>query len=523
MSQKGKISLLLSFLALVVLVIARALLGGWVNFLYGPLIIFVLGLALSLAFDFRFFKDFLSMRTTKHGMNMGAMILLTFGLLFCLNYFGVRYNKTFDFTEEKINSLSEQTNKILDGLNEDVQVLVFYTEGDQSAQIRAQLRQNFSLFQERSSKIKLQMINSYVDVTKADDYLKGLTGVDQEQVFVFLNHNGRRVRVEAPFMEQQVTSALVKITRENQKKIYFITGHGERDLNSELPEGLKTFRQSLEDSSYVISTWNLAENTSLPPDADIVAIVGPERPYLDAELDMLRTYARGGGHLLLALDPGQRHNLALLTKSLGVEFQNNYIIDQLNQLLGRGAASALGLIYDKESDVTKAFRDGDMSVFDLASELRAAPESGENLVLRELVKTNTTSFSMSQLQQATDRGERGSRTIAISVRGQMKPAPGAKIEEGTEAPKEFSALVVGDSDFLSNKAIFQGLNRDFALNSIGDLAKESDLISIRPKQLKGTSMIMTSTHSVIVVLAGLSLPLIFILMGGTLWFRRRSA
>ncbi len=84
-------------------------------------------------------------------------------------------------------------------------------------------------------------------------------------------------------------------------------------------------------------------------------------------------------------------------------------------------------------------------------------------------------------------------------------------------------MIFGDSDFVSNKSIAQGLNRDLALNSFSFLAQEDDLISIRPKQPKGTQLMMTKYTQLGLVGAGVGLPLILLILGGVVWFRRRGA
>ena len=62
-----------------------------------------------------------------------------------------------------------------------------------------------------------------------------------------------------------------------------------------------------------------------------------------------------------------------------------------------------------------------------------------------------------------------------------------------------------------------------ALNTMAYLARESDLISIRPKDPVGTKLIMTTTQKGVVVVAGISLPLVLLIFSGVFWYRRRNA
>src|ERR1700689_2294399 len=106
MSKWGKISYLVSGLSLLMLLVARLILGGWIEYLWAPFVISIATFVFALAVDYKFYLEFLSMRTTKHGMNMGALIGLCLVLIVALNYLGTRFDKSFDMTKEKLNTLS---------------------------------------------------------------------------------------------------------------------------------------------------------------------------------------------------------------------------------------------------------------------------------------------------------------------------------------------------------------------------------------------------------------------------------
>lgn len=528
MSRWGKISLFLSGLALIILFSVRYLMDGWQNFMFVPLAIFLIGIILALALEWRLFLDFFSMRTTKHGMNMGAMIVLAIVLLVAVNFLSVRMNKTFDLTEEKINSLSPQTQDVLKSLQGDVKVSVFYKGEDAAApnsaatpESKLRIKQNFEPYQEASPKVKVQFYNTYTENLKADEYLSQLPDKQRSQIFVFVEYNGKKARVESPFGEEQITSALIQSTKTSNKKIYFLQGHGERSLDSDEADGLKLFKQSLEQAAFQVAPLNLLEKGAIPEDAAVVAIVGALSQLIDNEIKALREFTKKGGRLFIAADPGQRHNLALLTKPLGVEFMNNYIINQKG-VQGRSQASTLGLLYDPNDEITKRFEPGNsLTIFDLASELRIAPNKPATIKAVELVKTDPTSFAIQELKQSQVKPDFKSMAIGIKVSGDLNAAPGKPKEDAK--PVEFEAIVFGDSDFVSNNAIQFGSNRDLAVNSIASLADESVLVSIRPPMPKGTKVELTRSAALAFIFVSFAAPIIILISGAVLWFRRRSA
>ncbi|MCB0411804.1 MAG: GldG family protein, partial [Bdellovibrionales bacterium] len=452
MSRLGKGCLLLSVLSLVVLMATRTILGGWVNLLYIPLVLLVAGVIGVVVLERKTLVDFLTMRTTKHGMNMGVLILLGVVLMVSVNYLGVRFNKTVDVTEEKLNSLSEQSVKVLKSLDKDLTVYIFY-KGEEAKDQRQAIKQNLTLYEESSPKIKVRTVNSYVEPALAQEYLGDITDKNRGEVFVFVNYGGKKIRVETEgpgqITEEKLTSAIIRATREGNKKIYFVTGHGERDLKGTDPEALSQLVESLEGASYKVEPINFTEKAAIPEDASLIAIVGPQAPYLDAELNLLRDYLRKGGRVVVAVDPGQHHNLSLLTKSVGVEFKNNYILNQLSQIVGRGLASAIGITYESGAGVTDKFQNGEMTIFDLASEVVPAPDVSENLKVTPLVKTHDSAFVENDIKNVSQpkEGDFGSRDVAVLSEGHL--------DGGKDEKTEFASVIFGDSDFMANKSFFQ--------------------------------------------------------------------
>lgn len=513
MSRFSKIGWFLAGLSLLVLLVARMMLGGWINVLFIPLGLFLLGFVIAILFDFKTYIEFFSMKTTRKGMSMGLMILLSMVLMVSVNYLAVRHNKTIDLTEEKLNSLSDQSMQVLKALDQDLDVKIFY-RGEEASEEKQKAKEALNVFAENSSKIKIHYFDSYVEVIEAQKYLNDLPDKDRGNLFIFAEYAGKKVKIDPPYGEEQITSALIKVTRKGEKKIYFITGHGEHDLDSVEADGIKMYKTALEEASFVVQPWSLLEKGALPEDANVVVISGPTTQYQEGELNILRDYARKGGRLVVAIDPGQRHNLAKLTKTFGVEFANNYILNEYNQLLGRGAASAIGLYFDASNEITRSFQMGrNYAVFDLASEIRPAQDKSPGILVTEIIKTDKNSFVLNELAKTAHPSERKQLALAIFVTG--------KLDESSE--KDFQSVIFGDSDFMTNKAFNQGLNHDVATNSIASLANEKDLISIRSKQAKGTKMTMTRTTQLSVIFGCMALPLILLITSGVLWFRRRGA
>tara|TARA_B100001248_G_C27379284_1_gene456065 strand:- start:619 stop:2043 length:1425 start_codon:yes stop_codon:yes gene_type:complete len=471
--------------------------------------------------DRKLYFEFLTLRTTKHGMNMGALILLVVSFLVFLNYIAVRHNQTFDLTQEKINSLSDQSLKVLGALSGNVSVKVFY-KGAEALQDRQAVNQVLNLFEEKTSKLKVEFIDAYVSNMRSQKYLAPLADRDQSSVFVFVEQGEKKIRVEpgsnpmGSFGEEDVTRALIKLTRRGEKRIYFIVGHGERELNSESAQGLKAFKEELESSSYDLEELNLVEKSQVPEDAALVCVLGPKQAYLESEIRVLENYLSKGGELLLALDPGEKHNLSGLARKVGVDFKNNYVI-LLDPTRGQASATSIGTQFDSKNPITASLPENKtLTLFDMASELEIDPVTSKGLDVSVLVSTAPSSFIMKELKtEVTDTGTQKSFPVFIYSTGSFG---GEK-----ENDPSFKAVVVGDSDFLTNRFFLVGSNRDLTMNTVAQLTEQKDLISIRPREQKGDKLYLTGPVHLGMVMAGVSLPVVLLLLSGVLWYRRRGA
>ena len=95
--------------------------------------------------------------------------------------------------------------------------------------------------------------------------------------------------------EQKITNAIIKITREKEKLIYFLQGHGERGLDNVEADGFSTAGEEIEKLNYRIETYNLAQENALPDNATVIASVGPTLTCLPTvSVSSVRVLQQGG-------------------------------------------------------------------------------------------------------------------------------------------------------------------------------------------------------------------------------------
>ncbi len=527
MSLWGRLLLSLSGFSLIITTLAFWILGGWYNFLYIFLFLFFAGLTAALVVDFRLYLSFLMMKTTKNGMSIGMSILITLLLCCSVAYLSLRFDKSIDITEEKVNSLAPQTLQLLDNLEEDMSLKVFY-KGGEGVKAKEQIKRNLVLYKKNSSRLKIRYYDAYLENKLAQEYLNEQPDKTKSFLFVFVEYKGKRVSVASPYDEEKITSAMINVTRRDKKTVYFLSGHGEKEVADKGAEGVQSFYSALSESAFNVKEWSFVADGSLPSDVSALVIIGPDRPFLEKEFQWLTEYLNRGGRLLLALDPDKNHNFKDFLEQYGIQYKKHYVMTtnlSLSAVMGMGPLNVLGMHFDKEHSITKSFSRGMMAVFHSASDLKI---TGNYSNFTELVKTNIQTISVPGLnKEDLSKGKKGPHAIGVLLKQGVANKSKQKVS-GTEDKQDTKSMILavyGDSDFLSNQWFnnARAINRDMLMNTISYLVDEADLVSIRPKRLKATQIVLKSSDQMSVILVSILLPLIFFVLGFVIWFRRRGA
>lgn len=507
MSKPSKICYIFAVISLLSFFVVRFLIGGWVPFLWVCLGLLVIFLGVGIWYDRKMLKQFFSMKTTRQGLSMGYLTLLVIAMLAVVNFVAVRKYKTFDFSSARVNTLSEQSIKLLNDLKSDLQVMYFYKKGDENVeQERRGFIELMKKYQDQSALVKLE----FVDVNERPDLTEKYKVTTDKAVF--LEYEGRKNQIQK-IEEQDITSALVKVTRNEDKKVYITVGHNEKDPeDAQQFGGLNAFLKLLEGNRYIVKTLNMIEKPEVPADADVVMVIGPTQSFLDSEVVALENYLKKGGSLVLALEPKTKTNLGRLLKFIGARVNDDYVVNYMDTPIGRAVnpQATAGRVFSTQDPITKPFGKNQFVMLNLPMSVAALEKLPDGYSTEALVSTGPESMSY------PDTSFKGEGKVASYVVAQAF--------RGKAGEKEFHAVVFGDADFFTNKLLYQNLNRDLALNTVSALAKEEGLVSISPKEVGVTQMMITPTQwSYLIIPIMFLIPLALLGTGVTFWLRRRHA
>jgi hypothetical protein len=511
MKKHSLIFLLLSAVSLVCLLILRFILGGWEHYMFVPLVLFLVFLVAGLWNARRLFGEFMAVKTTKEGMSMGAMIFLTLILLIAVNYLGARKYKVFDFSSAQVNSLSDQSRTLLKNLSEDLTVMYFYQRGAEGVEEnRRAFEDLIKKYRDESPLVKLQFVEVNENPKLTEEF-----GVNKGSGLVFVQYKGRKSRIEK-IDEQELTGALVKVTRDKDKKIYFTTGHGERDMEeAKDPNGMGIFHQLIQSNRYVLAPLSFNTTPEVPTDADLVMIAGAQHDFLEHEKKALENFLKRGGSLVMALKGKSGSGLSeWLGSKLGVRISQDLVAQVMDTPLGKAVNPQVTPVTQFSSTelITKPFGRNDVVVMKLPSAI-LKEKVPETVVYEDLARTDASAMGFPDTK-FSGAAKPGPFTVGATLKGKFS----------ADATKDFNLVVFSDVDFLTNQLLYKNINRDLALNTVAFLAREENVISISPKEVGVTQMQITETQFYVFIFGFIiPVPLLMLMISGTLWYRRRFA
>lgn len=467
-------------------------------------------------------------RQTRYGAMAVTSVLIVLGILVIINYLATRQNKRWDLTQGQIYSLSDQSLRILRGLDAPVTIRLFARDSD-----FAQYRDRLDEYANASNRVSVEYIDAEKRPALAKQYDVQTLGTS-----VF-EYKGRVERVTAS-TEQDLTNGLIKVLAGKENHAYFTSGHGERDTASSDRLGYSGITTALQRDNFKVDKLVLAQQTDVPADATVVVVAGPTIDFFAPETEALQRYINKGGKVLFMIDPPAKPdsppltNLTALILQWGVQLGNDVVVDVsgMGQLFGTGPEVPVAASYPAHA-ITERFNI--VTAYPMARSVTTVPGEGANKpVAQTFVETSARSWAETDIKQLTTTGKvamepaKGDRPGPISLAVAVSaPVPGQAADEGEKkddaAPKpEIRLAVLGDSDFVANYTGEIRGNPDLFLNTINWLAQQENLIAIRPKQPEDRRLTMTLTQQRNVFwLSVLVLPGIIIGSGVYTWWRRR--
>ena len=449
----------------------------------------------------------------------GLIFLVLFiSIIGMLAWVTKHYSVEADWTATGRNTLSTASIKLAQRLKGTMTFTAFARNSD-LIPARKNIRDLVGRYQKYTDKIKLEFIDPETNPDKTRQM--GVT-VEGEMV---VEYQGRSEHIKTA-TEENITNTMQRLMRNGERKVLFISGHGERNPLGRANHDLGQFTVHLKKKGIKTDTISLTETPAIPADTAALVIASPLVNYLDGEVKLIRDYVRKGGNLLWLHDPGSTHNLDKLASDLGIKFYPGVVVDPSTQLLGISDPTFSLVVKYPHHPITNGFNL--LTLFPRAAAINDAGVTPE-WTRTEILQTVARSWSETgvlkgaiQFDKGKDIG--GPLTIGLAL-SRDKKAPDDKkptADKNKKQPQQ-RVVVIGDGDFLSNTFLGNQGNQDMGFAIINWLSNDDNFIDIPAATAPDTQINLNHmTWSIVGLVFLIVFPAGLVIAGVTVWMKRRK-
>ena len=183
-------------------------------------------------------------RPFRHGANAVFYSLLVLGIVGAVDFLAARHNRRFDLTEAGRHSVSPQTIQILQSLEHEgteITLIGFYTPAAGAAKQKA--TDLMDEYRYHDAHITVKMLDPIRNPAEVRVY-----GIEEDgSVIVSTKAGESRITPsrEGALAEENLTNALIKATSKSRKVICVTTGHGEKRIADNSPDGFQLATDAL--------------------------------------------------------------------------------------------------------------------------------------------------------------------------------------------------------------------------------------------------------------------------------------
>ncbi len=462
-------------------------------------------------------KSKMTSRQTKYGLNSLLYALAGIAIVIVINLIaaraptqigGMNFDWRWDLTSNQRFSLSQQSVQILAGLDRDVELVYFARQAELIG-----MRDLLEQYTAQSRRVSA----TYYDLDREPNEATRLNVTEYGTVVVA---SGDRSELAGGVREEDITNAMIRLLKEEAKVVYFLQGHGERQIDSTERRGYSEVKTAVEEINYEVRTLSLLEETpTIPGDASVLVVAAPQTEFLDPEIAAIKEYMMKGGRVFFLISPQTPAKLVSLLGEFGADISNTLVVDMsgIGKLFGTDELMPLALEYEDHA-ITKDMANV-ATMFPFSNAVRATSDYMPGAEFRLLAKTASQTWATRDVESREVSFQEGR-----DLEGPLALAGAGSFHDVNDPGAPQGRFVVsGSADLASNAILGFNGNRDLFLNSMNWLSSDEDLISIRPTDPEDRRVDLTPGQlSFIFYFSLVFVPLAVIGTGLGVWWKRRG-
>lgn len=448
----------------------------------------------------------------RGSLQLALQVVLSLALFAVLEILATRHNVRVDLTPAQTFVLSPSARQVAEAFARPVRITVFYNS--QMADQRRDMADLLEQFHTAAPDLSFRLLDLDRSPALANKY-----GVSSYNSGV-LEVDGDTVPLRG-IDEAEVTNALLSLSRQRARTVCFVTGHGERDpQNADERSGFSELGKALERERFGARTLSTLPSDGVPAACTVLALAGPSHDFLPGEGDVLLQYLRGGGRVLLLVDPDAPPSVLAFLRTLGIDARGDLIVDSENRFVG--SDSFMPQVVGFRAEVFHNSLTAP-AVLSLARPLGKSDSVADGVSITPIAQTSPDSWAMVGASKPPDGEVRFRREIdqngpfTVGVLATFQPSQ-------PEAPAG-QLMVFGDSDFASNFYLNLLGNKDLILSAVAVLAEDPALIAVRRKGMPSGTLspisLTAAQGDTIRWVAVVDLPAFCLVVGAAVALRRR--
>jgi gliding motility-associatede transport system auxiliary component len=423
-----------------------------------------------------------------------------------------RTGRSWDLTAEGSGTLSAQTLRVLDEVDERIEITAFFPR---DAVGRVEAATLLSRYRKANRRITFRI----VDPQLAPGEAQRLGVVDTGSAAVEPADDSNGAEVAQYTIELDVTSAIARLVRDVDATVCFTAGHGERDRGDDAPEGLTQAGALLRGNGYKVRTIDLLASPKTPRGCSALVVAAPASPYAKGVVRAMRSYLERSGKAFVLADPAVDVDLTSITRPWGIRFLRGVVVEgDADSHLPGDVTSPIVRRYSGASQVVRGLGP---TFFPVALAVNARSTGDAGLTVSEIAATSRLGY--------LDRADLKSFDPKVDREGPV--ALGAEADDsevlrpGTSRAeiRRTRVLAWGDVDFATNAYVGEAANARLFVQAIDWLTQSEDLVTAVPAFPKVRELQLTEARSryLLLLTAGF-VPGLFLIAGGFVWVLRRG-
>lgn len=453
-------------------------------------------------------------------LHNAAFILLFLAAIGLAAWLSTQYNFQADWTATGRNTLSKASVTLVRGLEGPVEITAY-------ARPTPLLRKRITELVARYQRYKPDMRLEFVNPDQAPRMVRELNITMDGEMMIRYRDSTEKLR---DISESGLTNALQRVARGGERRLVFLTGHGERKPEGGASYDLSGWSRELESKGVQVKVLNLAQTPEIPADTTVLVIVSPEVNLLPGEVEIVRNYVRDGGNLLWMADPDEGlGGLEPLAEQLGLQFPPGVVVDpnvsQVGMMLFGTDDPRMALVarYPQHA-ITRDFEMN--TLFPVAGGIVAGDNAWRATNLLRTMANAWGETGEIAGRVVYDEGEdtEGPLTIGLALERDLSGDP----DEGPDSVEETGpaatqrVVMIRDGDFLSNGFVGLGGNLQLGLNIVNWLASDEEFIDIPVRTAPDASLQLSQTEIAVIGTGFLGVvPALLLGSGLWIWLRRR--